>query len=123
MLPKGWAESTNPIRMVRALMRRGPSPTLRKLRLYGVATCRRFWGSLPGPEARAAVETLEAYIEGQAAWRDVVAARRRASDAHVHTSAEAREQDPAATRLAEVHVGDYWELVEFTLNQSAYHGP
>jgi hypothetical protein len=90
--------------------------------LYGVATCRRFWDRLPGAEARTAVETLEAYIEGQAAWRDVVAARRRASEAHTHTAAEAFEQRPVATRLAEVHVGYYWELVEFTLNQCAFLG-
>jgi hypothetical protein len=117
MLPKGWAESTDPIRMVRALTRRSPSPTLRKLRLYGVATCRRFWERLPGPKGRRAVETLEAYIEGQAGWRDVVAARRRASDAHTHTCAEAFEQDSVATRVAEVHVGYIWQLVESTLDQ------
>jgi hypothetical protein len=47
-----------------------------------------------------------------------VAARRRASEAHTHTSAEAFEQQEVATRLAEVHVGYYWQLVDFTLNQS-----
>jgi hypothetical protein len=119
MLPKGWAESTDPIRMVRALMRQSRPPTLRKLRLYSVATCRRFRERLPGPEARAAVETLEAYVEGQSTWPDVVAARQRASEAHTHTSAEAFEQRPVATRLAEVHVGYYWQMVDFTLNQSA----
>jgi hypothetical protein len=122
MLPKGWAESTNAIRMVRELMRRAQQPTLRKMRLYAVATCRRFWDRLPGPEGRVAVETLEAYIEGQVAWRDVVAARRRASEAHTHTSAEAFEQDSVATRLAEVHVGYFWQLVEFTLDQSVSRG-
>jgi hypothetical protein len=122
MPPEGWAESADAVRMVRALMRRSRPPTLRKLRLYSVATCRRFWDRLPGAEARAAVETLEAYLEGQAAWRDVVAARRRASEAHLHTSAEANEQRPAATRLAEVHVGDYWGMVDFTLNQCASQG-
>jgi hypothetical protein len=108
--------------MVRAVMRGSRSPSLRKLRLYGVATCRRFWDRLPGAEARTAVETLEAYIEGQAAWRDVVAARRIASEAYTHTAAEAFEQRPTATRLDEVHAGYYWELVDFTLNQSASHG-
>jgi hypothetical protein len=122
MLPKGWAESADAIRMVRGLLRQRPTPTLRKLRLYGVATCRRFWDRLPGAEARAAVETLEAYIEGQAVWRDVVAARRRASEAHIHTAATAFGLESVATRLAEVHAGYYWELVDFTLNQSAYLG-
>jgi hypothetical protein len=122
MMPKGWAESADAIRMVRALMRRTRPPALRKLRLYGVATCRRFWDRLPGREARAAVDTLDAYIDGRAAWRDVVAARRRASEAHTHTSAAARERRPVATRLAEVHVGWYWEMVEFTLDQSASRG-
>jgi hypothetical protein len=119
MLPKGWAESTNAIRMVGALMRRAQLPTLRRMRLYTVATCRRFWDRLPGPEGRAALETLEAYVEGQTAWRDVVAARRRASEAHTHTAAEAFEQDSIATKLAEVHVGYYWQLVESTLDQGA----
>ncbi len=42
--------------------------SLRKLRLFGCACCRRAWARLPAPAGHRAVDLAERYADGQAGW-------------------------------------------------------
>jgi hypothetical protein len=63
---------------LRDFLLRKRKPTLRKVRLYAVATCRRFWDQLPTPECRELVEAVADYVEDSVSWADVMAAKRAA---------------------------------------------
>jgi hypothetical protein len=84
MLEKEWLACTNPHGMLEYLATRpigsrhhllallGLCPAAaheRKLRLFAVACCRRFWPLLTGP-CRAAVEICERYVDGHAGRRE-----------------------------------------------------
>jgi hypothetical protein len=64
--------------MLRSFLLQKCKPTLRKVRLYAVATCRRFWDELPTPECRELVRAVENYVEGSVSWVDVMAAKQAA---------------------------------------------
>ena len=51
-------------------------PHARKLRLFGVACCRRIWHLLTDAESRRAVETAEAIADSQVGRSEVTAARK-----------------------------------------------
>ena len=63
---------------LRDFLLRKRTPSLRKVRLYATATCRRFWDELPMPECCELVEAVEDYTEGDVAWADVMDAKRAA---------------------------------------------
>jgi hypothetical protein len=63
-----WLTCTAPTKMVRHLAR-GASP--RKLRLYGVACCRRIWDLLGQDHWRAAVDLAERFADDEATAADL----------------------------------------------------
>lgn len=62
MNEKEWLESTDPIRMLEFLEKRGIAA--RRLRLFAGACCRRAWPELTDSRSRAAVEALEKFADG-----------------------------------------------------------
>ena len=84
MTESEWATATDPFPMLTFLEARGPV-SRRKLRLFALAACRRWWHLLTDPRSRAAVEVAEHHIDGladEATWdRAGLEARRAVTDA------------------------------------------
>jgi hypothetical protein len=65
-----WTTSTDPFEMLTFLEARGPVST-RKLRLFALAACRRWWRLMTDERSRVAVEVAERHVDGLAdepAW-------------------------------------------------------
>lgn len=58
----------------------GPKTNPRQLTAFSAACCRRIWDQL-GPESRAAVEAVEAWLEGRATDEDLAGAAQKSADA------------------------------------------
>ncbi len=72
-MAEDWDDETGPQVLLADLRQKGPL-TARKVRLWASACVRRVWHLLRDPASRSAVETTEAYVDGQATWREAFAA-------------------------------------------------
>jgi len=90
MTEADWLSSTDTKRMLRFLGRRA---SVRKLRLFACACCRRVWPLLTDDRSRAAVEVAERFADGQATEPDRVAACQAAADLDWQINREEGEGD------------------------------
>ena len=67
-----WLTCNDPQPMLHHLRRR---PSVRKLRLFAVAGCRRIWPLLTDARSRRAVEVAEQFADGRLGKRELAAAR------------------------------------------------
>jgi hypothetical protein len=78
-----WLACTDPYKkLCRFRIRSRRMNDARKLRLYGVACCRRIWQTIPDPRSRNAVEVAERYADGAATDNELRAACKTAAHAH-----------------------------------------
>jgi hypothetical protein len=84
-----WLAATDPEPMLVAL-RLARKDSEQKLRLFGVACCRRVWSLLDDERSRRAVETAEQYADGRASLHQLAAARAEGKAAHTEAQAAAR---------------------------------
>jgi hypothetical protein len=60
-----WLACTDPLAMLQYVyLRNGGMVNQRKLRLFGLACCRRIWPRLADPRSRRAIEVAERYVDG-----------------------------------------------------------
>ena len=98
--------------MFKAALRRKPSP--RRLRLYGVATCRRFWKRLPGAATRQLIEKVEAFADDEATWHEVAMQRDLAQQL---LRAKPLTAIPRVKSLEDLPPLKFWHLAVYTASR------
>jgi hypothetical protein len=92
MTEQEWLESVDPKPMLRFL---GKKASLRKLRLFACACCRRVWPLLTDARSCQAVEVAERFAEGQTTDQERNAAWRAAADLDWQITREEGDSDSA----------------------------
>src|SRR5262245_12959799 len=80
-----WLGCDDPARMILFL---GPRLSVRKLRLFGCACCRRLWHLLPDERSRAAIKAAERHADGDEDAGALLVARAGAHDVFRHWKCE-----------------------------------
>jgi hypothetical protein len=99
-----WLACDDPEAMLKFL---GGKPTLRKLRLFACACCRRVWGSLTDPRSRQAIAVAERFADGLVDREEFVTA-----------ALEARKVGEAATHAT--WTDRFWEVGLLWTNRTAF---
>jgi len=122
-----WTSCREPEAML-AFLRESGTLSERKLRLFGVAVCRRIWPLLTDPRSHKAVELAEQWAEGRASEDGRDAAETAANDAYWQarspgTYAEnlsARATLAAAQAVCSVVEGSYADAADQAARASAH---
>lgn len=88
-----WQAAENPYPMFDYL---GRSVSPRKLRLFGIACCRRIWNLMPDVRCHQAVALAERLVEGEAAEEEVRQLREQLKQAYLALNQQMTSEDTAA---------------------------
>ncbi len=110
--------STESVVTLRHWLEKHRKKSLRKLRLFGCACCRRLWDHLPDARSRDAIEAAEKYADGEIDKKALARARRAATSA-----ARAAPEPPHGPGLNWNDSGLNWapeDAAQVLVNLSAY---
>jgi len=95
MTEREWNQCESPYRMLREV----GGVSARKMRLFGIACCRRIWHLMPEGDARRAVEVAEQMVDAEAAPQEAAELRERLKAEHLATYETASGSKEAQVRF------------------------